>query len=125
MPATGCRWRSLTHTQEAEVRRCVAGGGSPAALARLYDVSIRTIYRTLAREPLAVRTVQVGAYEAPFIVGEDGPIQMGPWVASRARAWDNGADEYSVPIAHNAQRPSARLYSGSEGVDVPEYRRNG
>ena len=45
-------------------------------------------------------------------------------VASRARAWDNGADEYSVPIAHNAQRPSARLYSGSEGVDVPEYRRN-
>ena len=43
---------------------------------------------------------------------------------ARARVYAD-SDEYSVPIAHNAQRPSARLYSGSEGVDIPEYRRNG
>jgi hypothetical protein len=45
--------------------------------------------------------------------------------ASRARAKGyNNAVEYSGPIAHNAQRPPVRLYSESEGVDVPEYRRD-
>ena len=44
---------------------------------------------------------------------------------ARARAtWDNDAAEYSGPIAHNAQRPSVRLYSEREGVGFPEYRRN-
>ena len=44
---------------------------------------------------------------------------------SRARAmWDNVQDEYSVAMAHNAQRPVVRLYSERRGVDVPEYRRN-
>jgi len=48
-----------------------------------------------------------------------------PGWPSRARAtWDNDAAEYSGPIAHNAQRPSVRLYSEREGVGFPEYRRN-
>jgi hypothetical protein len=46
--------------------------------------------------------------------------------ASRTRAKGyNNAVEYGDSIAHNAQRPPVRLYSESEGVDVPEYRRNG
>ena len=47
--------------------------------------------------------------------------------ASRARARRGKLDSSSTAtlIAPNVQRPSARLYSGSEGVDVPEYRRNG
>lgn len=125
MPATGCRWRSLTPRQEESVRVCVASGSAPRDLAAVYDVSVRTIYRTLRRKPIPLMTVVVGDYEAPFVVSDDGPIQMGPWVASRARAWDNGADEYSVPIAHTVQRPASRLYSETQGVDVPEYRRNG
>ena len=44
---------------------------------------------------------------------------------ARARAKGYNADvEYSDPIAHNAQRPVARLYSESRGVDVREYRPN-
>lgn len=123
--AMGYRWRALSPSEETEVRRCARGGARPSDLAELYNVSTGTIYRTLRREALPTTTVRVGPYEAPFIVGEDGPVQRGPWVASRARAWDNDADEYSVAIAHNAQRPGPRLYSESRGVDVPEYRRNG
>jgi hypothetical protein len=37
-------------------------------------------------------------------------------LALAGRAWDNDAAEYSGPIAHNAQRPSVRLYSEREGV---------
>ena len=45
---------------------------------------------------------------------------------ARARAKEyTGSDEYSVSIAHNAQRPASRLYSEVRGVDIPEYRRNG
>ena len=39
-------------------------------------------------------------------------------IDSLARARDNVLDEYSVAIAHNAQRPGPRLYSESRGVDV-------
>lgn len=123
MTATGCRWRSLTPRQEDSVRRCVASGSSPRDMSAVYGVSVRTIYRTLRRERIPLRTVRVGEYEAPFIVSDDGPVQMGPWVASRARAWDNqdaGLAASIATIAHDADRslvPGWSASSRSEGRD--------
>lgn len=123
----GCtryRWRSLTPDQEASVIELSSRGYSARRLADEYGVARQTIYRVLRRSTVPTITVTVGDYAAPFSVGDEGPVQRGPWVARARARCDNGSDEYSVAIAHNAQRPASRLYSEVRGVDIPEYRRN-
>jgi hypothetical protein len=109
-----------------EGARLLLAGVAPKDVAASTGMSVRTAYRW-RKDLRAIELVEVDGWTATFArFRYRAPVRISAWsrVASRARAWDNGADEYSVPIAHNAQRPSARLYSGSEGVDIPEYRRN-
>lgn len=121
----GYRWRKVSPDQAQAIRAAFLAGVNYRELATAYGVSSRTIYRIVDRASTEeYHVVHVAGYSAPFGIGDEGPVQLGPWVASRARAWDNVRDEYSVAIAHNAQRPVSRLYSEARGVDVPEYRRN-
>jgi hypothetical protein len=73
--------------------------------------------------PLAARAVRVYGKHLLRTACWACDIEGKPRARARATGYNN-AVEYSDPIAHNAQRPPVRLYSESEGVDVPEYRRN-
>lgn len=76
------RWRALSPDQEDAVRRAHDRGADSAGLADTYGVHLRTIYRVLARRPIARHYVEFAGYRAAFEVFEDGPLQVTPWLPS-------------------------------------------
>ena len=87
--------RCLTPEQEAEIQRTFAlaapsvtrtPGTGPQALARslagAYGVSVRTIWRVLARRREQTYEVVIEGYRATFVVDELGPKQRTDWRAA-------------------------------------------
>ena len=72
-------WRRLTLSQEAAIR---ASGATPYQLSQQYGVSLRTIYRVLARRSSDYTRVEVAGYHAEFEVTEAGPRQKTEWRAA-------------------------------------------
>jgi len=78
----GARRRRLSPLQEDTVRALYAQGVRAQDLASTYDVSVRCIYRTIERTPVAVVPVTIGGYYAQFEITEDGPVQRTDWRAA-------------------------------------------
>lgn len=75
-------FRALTPDQEEAVRHAASRGADIGELAAAYDVSTRTIRRTIEREPLRVVAINVEGYYAVFEVTPNGPIQRTDWRAA-------------------------------------------
>ena len=71
--------RRLTPQQEDAIR---ASSTKPAQLAGQYGVTVRTIYRILARPAEPYGRVEVGGYHAEFELTDDGPRQRTGWRAA-------------------------------------------
>lgn len=83
----GYRWRLLTPYQVDAIREAHAEGASLRALADSYGCSYRTLYRAVhRRESEQIVTVALGDYCATFAIGDEGPIQLGPWVPKLSEA---------------------------------------
>lgn len=73
-------WRRLSHEQCVAIRSAFHAGVSARSLAAEYGVGVHTVYRAIRRAERRPVVVVVGSYVAPFHIGDEGPIQMGPWV---------------------------------------------
>lgn len=83
------RIRDLTPPQEAHIRSLVGQttdrrdrGELIRLLAGEYDVSVRTIWRTLERSDRETVMARAGEYVALFELGDEGPVQVTEWVAA-------------------------------------------
>lgn len=77
------QFRALSPAQEDAVRKALGAGADRHALARAYDVSVRTIQRARERACEEWVEVEVAGYRASFVVDELGPKQRTDWRAAR------------------------------------------
>jgi hypothetical protein len=73
------RWRRISPEQAAAIARAHRGGVAVGTLARLYDVAPRTIWRVIARQAEPTVTITIGFWQAPFVLSDEGPVQVGQW----------------------------------------------
>jgi DNA invertase Pin-like site-specific DNA recombinase len=76
----GYKWRALTPSQGVAIRDALATGVRAKELARAYDVSVRTIYRSIERARCRACVVEVDGWRAEFSLTDDGPVRMTAWV---------------------------------------------
>jgi hypothetical protein len=77
--ATNFRYRALTFGQTIAIRSAAHSGVRAHLLAAEYGVSVRTIYRTLARSGCAVHQVKLGDWCAEFEMTDEGPVRVTSW----------------------------------------------
>jgi hypothetical protein len=71
--------RRLTPAQDRTIARRLATGAPASALAEVYGVTVRTIFRARRRAGEATETVRVGDWQAVFAMTEFGPVQIDQW----------------------------------------------
>jgi hypothetical protein len=72
--------RATTPAQDRAIVQARAHGARVADLADAYGVTVRTIYRVLLRGVEPTVDASVGDWKAPFLLTDEGPIQVTPWV---------------------------------------------
>ena len=81
VPAT-FKFVVLTPSQVGAIAAALANGAPPAALARQYGVSVRTVYRCRERARCAWAVGTVAGWRAEFALTGMGPVRMTPWYPS-------------------------------------------
>lgn len=74
------RHQRLTFAQARAIAKALDAGVPARVLAREYGVDPRSVYRAAQRadEPSAV--IDVGAWRTTFLLTDEGPVQVEPWV---------------------------------------------
>jgi hypothetical protein len=73
------RWRRLSRAQDLAIAARHHAGEEAPALALAYRVSVRTIWRAIARAGEQTVTVRAGDWQAPFALTPEGPVQVDQW----------------------------------------------
>jgi hypothetical protein len=83
----GFRWRKFGPERAASMLADYERGVTAAQLAKRYETTVRTIYRTLDRAKNdRILHMELDGWSAPFALTDAGPIQLGPWVPKPSEA---------------------------------------
>jgi len=81
-PGSSYVYRRLAPAQERTIVEARRRGVPARALAAEYGVTVRTIYRIVARAGLPNTRVTVGTWHAEFVITDGGPVRVTAWHAA-------------------------------------------